>query len=110
MRISSKKFLTDHPHENGSIVWYVTTPKKVDDLEDQGTRIDAEIQFRDCNAGPVCIGFDSYKKKNDEQKLKKIDALIEELIKFREAYVQAVAEVEVFRTLRVHAGYRSDDY
>ncbi len=94
MRLNSKKFLTTHPGENGSVVWSVETPKKAKNENYRPVYMDASVQLRACHGDPVAFCFDCNKSSQVKKRLAKIDTLIEELHQFREAFLQGAEDLE----------------
>lgn len=94
MRLNSKKFLTTHAEEDGSVAWVVKTPKKYKEENYRPVRVDANIKFRACYGEPVEFCFNCTKSSQIKKRLAKIDTLIEEIQAFREAFLQGAEDLE----------------
>lgn len=106
MRYISKQFLSDDYDESGAIVCKAETVM----YEDVGKHyaecptIDASVIFRDCYGKPTELGFYVNSEKGLERRVAKLNLMIEELQKFRDAltpmYEQAKVDGE--KWLREH--------
>ena len=64
------------------------------EIETSEYGVDARIKLADCSR-PIFLDFDSFPsgKRSLQQKLRKLDTLIQELENFREKYIEAISEV-----------------
>lgn len=76
----NKTFLNDSHEDSGSICWYVRTDHK-DYLDREVT---AEVKITDCSK-VICLDFDCQEKRHIDKRIAKVDTLINELTKFRDA-------------------------
>jgi len=90
---TSKRFLSSKACEYGSIAWEAGVEKTYSVRDDSDNfEISANIHLTDCYK---VINLDFYTCNFDEvaNRIEKIDTLIEELNKFKDAYIQAVNEM-----------------
>lgn len=81
MRRSNKRFLTTNPSESGAIIWYV---RKEEDSRFEV--MDASVVIKDCHE-TVNLDFSVEDWNKLQKRIDKLDVLIEELQKMREAMV-----------------------
>ena len=81
MKAQGKTFLTDRGDEGGSIRWFV-----IEDNQTFYRQVDAELIITDCKQA-VVLEFDMDSNKDLPKRLAKVDTLIAELGRFREALV-----------------------
>lgn len=98
MKYISKRFLSTDYDETGAMVCKVEVTK----LEDmhrwsaEHRAVDAEVSFRDCNGKPIYLQFCMDNEDHPlAARLEKVDLIIHELTKFKQALIKADAEVRV---------------
>lgn len=70
-----------NPHEWGTMEW---------DAGQRYRHVTAEMRFRDCYGKPITLDFNIDKFRYIAPRLRKLDNMIAELQKFREAYIRAI--------------------
>ena len=103
MRYTRKEFLTQEPHETGSIVIQLSTPRMKDMRSwniKEGAYINGSVKISDCSQN-IILDFESQGDKAHGKRLKKLDKLIEELQAMRHQYVHmyenAVRDLEYYK-------------
>ena len=90
MRYVDKQFLTQGPHEGGSVFCFIETPlvKNIDNWTlEKGGNIHGSIQIRDCH-NQIELDFGAGRQSEYEKRVEKIDHMIEMLSAFRKQYVE----------------------
>lgn len=73
----SKEFLNQHPHQHGSVSWYVEV--------DEGSReLEANLRITDCYK-IINLEFFTGSSKGLDKRIEKLDTMIESLHRFRDA-------------------------
>lgn len=78
----SKKFLSDHPEETGSMVCKAVS-SRIEDTYSEDPWMEASMQWRDCYGKPVSLDFNVSSDRSLERRIEKIDLIIAELEAFR---------------------------
>lgn len=84
----NKIFLSDKPDEGGSLHWYVS-----DNSCEKSADVTSSMFIRDC-ARTIELDFGTYTRSNVKDRLVKIDTMIDELYKFKAAYLIVAKEAE----------------
>lgn len=88
IRHRNKVFLSDSHEQGGSVTWNVAADKGVDDDGKKKDPITSTLRITDCYR-IVYLEFDCSKVKHIQKRIDKVDVLLEEITKFKEALLEA---------------------
>ena len=89
MKARGKTFLSESHDEGGSVSWSVNTQAEIW----HEARVEASVYLRDCDK-QICLDFDCNEFKHIDKRLAKLDTLMVELNKMREALLLAKEELK----------------